>query len=93
MLSMTPCRATYPTSALTTRPPMSLPHESAIWTTEDELSYVRALHRDHKVLLLKVYVRWAHERRWYGPGMRVNAGMVILEARDLLEDLMKRGEA
>ncbi len=93
MLSTIPVPATSRTSALPPRCPMSLPFESPIWTTEDELSYVRALHRDHKVLLLKVYVRWAHERRWYGPGMRVNAGMVILEARDLLEDLMKRGEA
>lgn len=88
-----PFPAIFRTSGPLPRCPMSPPYESAIWTTEDELSYVRGLYRDHKVLLLKVYVRWAHERRWYGPGMRVNAGMVILEARDLLEDLMKRGEA
>lgn len=71
------------------------PHQvnEEIWTTADELSYVRGLHRHGKIQALRVYCRWAHERRWYGPGMRVNAGIVILEARDLLADLVKKVQA
>lgn len=80
-------------SAALARCPMSIPHESPIWTTADELAYLHMLHRDKKVRLLRVYVKWAHQRIWYGPGMRVEAGIVILEARDLLDDLVKRGEA
>jgi hypothetical protein len=64
-----------------------------IWTTADELAFVRRLYRDKKVRALRAYCRWAHERKWWGPGMEVEAGIVILEARDLLDDLVKRGEA
>lgn len=70
-------------------PPMLPPNESPIWTTADELAYVRRLYKERKVKVLRAYVRWAHERRWYGEGMRVNAGIVILEARDLLEQLVQ----
>jgi len=69
------------------------PVESMIWTTADELAFVRGLYRDGKLKALRGYVRLAHCRVWYGRGMRVEAGIVILEARDLLADLMRRREA
>jgi hypothetical protein len=75
------------------RCPMSVPFESPIWTTADELAFVRGLYRDKKLKALRVYVRLAPYRVWYGIGMRVEAGIVILEARDLLDDLVKRGDA
>ncbi len=71
----------------------SMPTESMIWTTADELAFVRGLYRDKKLKALRVYVRLAPYRVWYGAGMRVEAGIVILEARDLLDDLVKRGQA
>jgi hypothetical protein len=63
------------------------PYQEAVWTTEDELAYLRGLRRDGKVVVLRAYVRVAHHRRWFGPGMRVNAGMVILAARDMLAEM------
>ncbi len=64
-----------------------LPSESMVWTTADELNYVRGLYARKKLRALRGYVRHAHDRKWFGPGMRVEAGLVILEARDLLKAL------
>lgn len=70
--------------------PAPTPDHSTVWTTEDELAYLRGLVRGGKIKLLRSYVRISYCRRWYGPGMRVNPGMVILAARDMLAE-MERG--
>ena len=58
-----------------------------VWTTQDELLFVRDLYSRRKIVELRRYVRVAHERRWWGEGMQVEAGVVILAARDLLTEL------
>ena len=63
------------------------PGESLVWTTADELLYLRGLYKRKRLCALRGYVKTAHERRWWGPGMRVEAGVVILAARDWLEEL------
>ncbi len=67
--------------------PIPISGESMVWTTADELSYLRGLYARKKLRALRGYVRHAHDRKWFGPGMRVEAGLVILEARDLLAQL------
>ncbi len=71
--------------------PAPSPDHDFVWTTEDELAYLRHLVRDGKIGALRVWVRVAPHRRWFGPGMRVEAGMVILAARDMLAK-MEHGE-
>lgn len=63
--------------------------ESKVWTTQDELQFLRRMYQNKNIKALRGYVLHAHDRVWFGPGMRVEAGRVILEARDLLKQLKK----
>lgn len=60
---------------------------SLVWTTADELDFLRGMYTRKKIRALRYYVQLAHNRKWFGTGMRVEAGRVILEARDLLAKL------
>lgn len=71
--------------------PAPVPDHSTVWTTEDELAYLRGLVNGGKIKALRAWVRVAPHRRWFGPGMRVNAGMVILAARDMLAEMERGG--
>lgn len=64
-----------------------------IWTTGDELGFVRGMFLRQDRSGLKSYVALAAVRRWYGDGMRVDPGVVILEARDLLSELERQSAA
>ena len=59
----------------------------SVWTTQDELMFVRGLFDRKKIKELRNYCRLMHERRWWGPGMEVNPMILIPEARDLLAEL------
>lgn len=64
------------------------------WTTIDELNYIRLLtaHTPKQARrLLKSYVYTAGMRRWWGRGMSVEPGVVILYAMDCLDILEKKG--
>lgn len=63
------------------------------WTTQDELVYLRDLHRGRKKVLLKRWLMLAYVRWWNGYGMSVEVGRCILEARDLLADLERIDKA
>lgn len=60
-----------------------------IWTTQDELLFVRGLFSKGNIVALRNYVRLAHERKWWGEGMRVNPMIVIPAAQDLLAEMEK----
>jgi hypothetical protein len=61
-----------------------------VWTTQDELMFIRGLFIRGKIQNLRNYVRVAHERKWWGEGMAVNPMIVILEARDLLAEMERQ---
>lgn len=65
---------------------------SVTWTTADELAFIHSMYTQKKLRVLRFYVQLAHNRKWFGTGMRVEAGRVILEARDLLAKLEKEME-
>lgn len=57
------------------------------FTTLDELDYLRGLKKRKKLDALKVALRNAPYRVWYGPGMNVDPIRVIGELREMIEDL------
>lgn len=57
------------------------------WTTLDELMFIRGLVAKGKLQCLRNYVRVAHERRWWGEGMKVNPLIVIPAAQDMLAEM------
>ena len=65
-------------------------HDS-IWTTQDELAYLRGLVKAKNIKAMRSWVKTAPHRKWFGPGMRVNAGQVILAARDMLAEMERTG--
>jgi len=63
------------------------PHQ--MYTTQDEMDFLRQLYKNKKVTHLKNWLNNARNRVWHGRGMNVDAGACILFAEDLLAELKK----
>jgi hypothetical protein len=57
------------------------------WTTQDELATVRKLYLANKQTALRQYIHNAEHRVWLGTGMAVDPGVVLAEARSMLDTL------
>lgn len=57
------------------------------YTTLDEIHFLRDLQRRGKLDVLRVALRNAPYRVWYGPGMEVDPITVITTMREIVEEM------